>query len=273
MRKIDRLGWAAGFSFEAYGLLIGFRTNEAWVLEHARRQLPFGWVESKQPEVEQLYSFVAGGSGATGRVRRFHVVYSDAFRLERTLDFDLALAAFAKDLELFVGEEARGRVFVHAGVVGWRGRAIMLPGRSFSGKSSLVAALIRCGATFYSDEFAILDEQGLVHPFARPLSIREEGSFEGVRVPVEELGGQEGRDALPVGAVFVSNYQRDARWRPRRISPGRAILEIISHTLSSRSHPDFVLPVLHNVVRGAPVFKTRRGEADVTARAILDLVG
>ncbi len=273
MRKIDRLGWAVGFSFEAYGLLIGFRTNEAWVLDRAKEQLPFGWVESGEAEVEHLYSFIAGGPEAGGRVTRFHVVYSDASRLERTLDLDLALGAFAKDLELFVGEEARGRVFVHAGVVGWGGRAIILPGRSFSGKTTLVAALVRAGATFYSDEFAVLDEQGLVHPFARPLSIRKEGSSEGVLVRVEELGGRQGSEPLPVGAVVMSSYRPGGRWRPRKISQGRAILEIMSHTLSARSHPDFVLPVLHTVVRSAPVFKTRRGEADDAARAILALIG
>ena len=43
----------------------------------------------------------------------------------------LAVATLAKEL-----------VFVHAGVVGWRNRAIVIPGRSLSGKSTLVLALV-----------------------------------------------------------------------------------------------------------------------------------
>ena len=37
-----------------------------------------------------------------------------------------------------------------------------------------MAALVRAGAEYYSDEFAPLDAGGLVHPFAKPLSIRNE---------------------------------------------------------------------------------------------------
>ena len=44
-------------------------------------------------------------------------------------------------------------------IVTWgRGRAIVIPGRTFSGKSTLVAELVRAGATYYSDEYAVEDE-------------------------------------------------------------------------------------------------------------------
>ena len=66
---------------------------------------------------------------------------------------------------MHLAERARNRIFIHAGVVGWQGRAIVIPGRSFSGKSTLVAALLQAGATYYSDEFAVLDGRGYVHPF------------------------------------------------------------------------------------------------------------
>ena len=55
----------------------------------------------------------------------------------------------------------------HAGVVGWRGRAIVIPGRSHAGKSTLVAELVRRGAVYYCDEFAVLHETGRVHPYRR----------------------------------------------------------------------------------------------------------
>jgi uridine kinase len=41
---------------------------------------------------------------------------------------------------------------------------IAIPGRSFSGKTSLVTALVRAGAVYYSDEFAVIDRDGLVRP-------------------------------------------------------------------------------------------------------------
>jgi len=63
---------------------------------------------------------------------------------------------------------ARRRVFVHAGVVAWQGRAVLIPGRTLSGKSWLVRALVRAGAEYYSDEFAVLDARGRVHPYPLP---------------------------------------------------------------------------------------------------------
>ena len=65
-------------------------------------------------------------------------------------------------LRVAVGEYAVDRVFLHAGVVGWRGKAIIIPADSFKGKSTLVAELVRNGATYFSDEFAVVDANGLV---------------------------------------------------------------------------------------------------------------
>jgi hypothetical protein len=82
----------------------------------------------------------------------------------RTLtDVGWALATHA---EPFVAEHAPDHLFVHAGVVGWEGRAIVMPGTSFAGKTTLVRAWLEAGATYYSDEFAVLDRAGRVHPFA-----------------------------------------------------------------------------------------------------------
>jgi len=74
-----------------------------------------------------------------------------------------------------IAETAHDRFFVHAGVVGWNGRAIVIPGQSKIGKTTLVEEFLRIGATYYSDEFAVFDRRGYVHPFARPLRVRTDG--------------------------------------------------------------------------------------------------
>jgi hypothetical protein len=269
VQKLDRLVWADGLAFTAYGLHLGIRVSDASVMDRLPEVLPYGWAPSDDPEVEYLYSMIVGGDGEAGRVRRLHVVYSDAMRLERTDDLELALGALEKDLHLFVGEMARGRVFVHAGVVGFNGRAIVMPGRSFSGKSSLVAALVRAGATYYSDEFAVFDHEGLVHPFARPLSLRCTDPYRGDPVTVEELGGTIGEEPLPVGAIVAATFAEGAEWNPRPLSPGEAVLELLSNTLSARRQAETVLPVLQRVAESAPAVRGERGEAEETAAAIL----
>lgn len=273
MQKVDRLGWAAGFSFEAYGLLIGVRVSDPTALDLIGARLPYGWAPAQTDEVEYLYSIIVGGEDSQRGLRRYCVVYADAVQIGRTMDLRMALDAFEKDLELFVGERARGRVFVHAGVVGWEGQGIVLPGRSYTGKSTLVAALVRAGATYYSDEFAILDAAGQVYPFARPLSLRKAQELKGDLVTAASLGGRVGDGPIPIGHVFFCGFKAGAQFRPRAISHGRACLEMLRHTLSARSTPEFVLPVLQRVVEHARVFKTPRDEADDSAAKILAVAG
>src|SRR5947209_3709992 len=192
MQKLNRLGWADGIAFLSYGLRIGVRVTERGVLEKLQDHLPPGWKHSQSPIVDQLYSLRVGGSGARPGTRQFHLLYGGSARLARTVDLDEAFERLESDLQLLVAALARRRVFVHAGVVGWRGQAIVIPGRSLSGKSALVAALVQAGATYYSDEYAVFDDRGRVHAYPRPLSLREVPGERPRRCRAEALGGRTG---------------------------------------------------------------------------------
>ncbi len=181
------------------------------------------------------------------------------------------LETFASDLRLFVAERARRKVFVHAGVVGWRGRAILIPGQSMSGKTSLVVELLRAGATYYSDKYAVLDEQGRVHPFPKTISVRDQESlYRQTERAVETFGALPGVKPLPVGLVIVSSYKAGARWRPRTVTAGQAILELLAHTISARQQPEKALSVLQRAVANASVLKGVRGEADEVVHSLLE---
>jgi hypothetical protein len=273
MQKIDRLGWAAGVSFVSYGRRIGVRTNDPAVLPRIESLLPPGWRRSPSSVVGRLYSVFVGGAGARAGVRRFHLAYANTFRMARTVDLDVALAAFESDMRLYIAERARRRVFVHAGVVAWRGRAIVIPGRSFSGKSRLVAALVRAGATYYSDEYAVFDDRGRVHPFPSPLSLRGEDGAPATRHAPESLGAAVGTAPLPVGLVAVSQYRSGARWRPRRLTPGQGVLALLANTVPARERPAAALVALQRALASAPVLKGPRGEASEVAGMLLENVG
>lgn len=262
MQKIDRLVWAEGFSFISYGVRIGIRANKPGVLDKFLRSLPPGWKPSSSPVVDLLYSIIAGGEGPRPNIRLFNLIYANALRIVRTPELDAAIDAFESDLQLYVAEMSPRRVFVHAGVVGWRGQAIVIPGRSFSGKSTLTAELVKAGATYYSDEYAVLDEQGRVHHYARPLAIRENGQLEKAkRYEVEALGGKRGAKPLPVKLVVVSKYKPGTKWRPRQLSAGEGALALLSNTVSARREPETALVALNQAVSKATIVKGDRGEA------------
>ncbi len=273
MQRVDRLDWAAGFSLKSYGVRIGIRSNNRACLVQVREHLPHNWEKVSSPIVDRLYSIVIGGEGPRQNIRRFSLLYADHVRLARSFDVAEVFNTLESDLRLFVAELARGRVFVHAGVVGWEGRAIVVPGRSFSGKSTLVAELVRAGATYYSDEYAVFDSRGRVHPFAGPLQIREEGGSKQTKIDVRQLGGLAGSKPLPVGLVLVTKFKKGARWRPRNLSSGAGALELLSNTVSARRSPANALDAFDNVVAGAQIVKGARGEAHEIVPFILERLG
>jgi hypothetical protein len=272
MQKIDRLGWADGRSIIAYGLRVGIRTNSPGMLDSLVPRLPVGWKPSRSPDVQQLYSLIVGGDSARPSVRRFNVLYANAARVARSMVLDEVLASFESDLRLFVGERAQRRVFVHAGVVGWRGRAIVIPGHSFSGKTTLVRALCGRGATYYSDEFAAFDARGRVHPFPTPLGIRTEGKIQSERCSPETLGVRVGGKPLPVGLVAVTRFKDGARWRPRRLTAGASVLALLANTVPARWRPTVAMASLGQVAASALVLKGVRGEAEEISGSLLEML-
>jgi hypothetical protein len=272
MKKVDRLGWAVGFSLKSYGVRIGIRSNDPAALDRVCRHLPSEWESASSSVVDRVYSVLIGGKGPRANVRRLNLLYGDHVQLARSLDLDSVFERFESDLRLFVAELATHRVFVHAGVVGWKGQAIVIPGRSYSGKSTLVAELVRAGATYYSDEYAVLDSRGRVHPFSKPLELREEGEFRQTKVTVAELGGHSGTKPLPVGLVLMTRYKNGARWRPRKLTAGKGVLELLFNTVSARRSPGRALATLQRVAAQADVLKGVRGDATNVVPALLKRV-
>ncbi|HEX4138681.1 MAG TPA: hypothetical protein VHY84_28990 [Bryobacteraceae bacterium] len=198
---------------------------------------------------------------ASAELRRADVCLSSG-------DLDEMLKALESDLHFQVARHARTALFVHAGVVAWKDRAVLIPGRSMSGKTSLVAALVRAGATYYSDEYAVIDRSGCIHPYAKPLSIRG-ANGKAAKVPVEELGGQAGAGTLRPAAVIFTSYRSGARWRPRTLTDGQTVLALIDNTVPAQEQPELTMETLTQVASSTPALKGIRGEADITARQIL----
>ena len=54
MQKLDRLGWAAGLSFEAFGLRIGLRALGPSALERLKAGIPLGWSQAGNDVAEWI---------------------------------------------------------------------------------------------------------------------------------------------------------------------------------------------------------------------------
>ena len=267
--ELDGVEWKGGFAFASQGRRIGVRVSAAGHADRIRELLPPGSRPLTSPDVRRLYSLVAARPTRRKGPRACHLVYAQSDRIARTSDLERALLLLESDLQLYVAEHSRSLVFVHAGVVGWRGRAIVIPGRSYSGKSTLVAALVKAGARYYSDEFAPIDARGRVHPYLVPLRLRQ-GAGEAPKRVVLTAPGSALRP-IPVGLIVATRYERGARWRHRTVTPGRAALEVLKHVVPARRTPGRVMERLAKLTSRAPLVKGRRGRAAEAARRILEL--
>ena len=261
--------WVAGRSILAYGVRIGIRTNRPEFLDQILDHAPPLWKPTPVPFVERLFSFRLQGAGLRRKGRSTHLLMDDLETVAKSGSLKTIFEIFEGRLKMYVAERARRRVFVHAGAVGWQGKAIIIPGHSMSGKTSLVAELVRAGATYYSDEYTVLDAQGRVHPYPQPLAIRSERTARQVKWRAEEIGGVVGTHPLPVGMVIVSRYKAGSPWRPRHLTSGQAVMALLVNTVPARRKPEVVLPTLERAVSEATVLKGVRGEAEETARLIL----
>ncbi|MBI1761121.1 MAG: hypothetical protein HYR56_06755 [Acidobacteria bacterium] len=270
MKKLDRLGWVAGFSFTAYGVRVGVRTNQPDILEELNKRLPYGWKQARNHFVETLVSLKIGNTNKQFNTRQFHLLYGGIVQLARSLDIEEVLDIFESTLNLHIAEYASNRVFVHAGAVNWKGRTIVIPGRTHAGKSTLVRELVKAGATYYSDEYAVLDMQGRVHPYPVPIGVRNNPQARQEKYPIETFGGIVGTKPLPVDLVLLTEYKAGTRWRPKQIPAGQGLLSILANTVSAQRNPAKALATLQQVVLKAPVLKGVRGETGEVVDALLN---
>ena len=242
---------------EIHGVRIGVRADDNQILEHLVKRMPPGSTKETRHKPDQVFCALTQVTSGDPQYK----LYTNDCELTQTADFDQFLDEFESSVGIYVAENARGLVFVHAGCVGWNGEAIVIPGRSYSGKTTLVKALLRAGATYYSDEYAVLDHKGLVHPYQRPLSVRGEQAARR-RIQAEALGATVGDAGIPVGLVIITRYEQGGRWQPRRTTPGQIVMSLLDNTVCARRKPETVLPVLGTVGKCAKGFEGVRGEAD-----------
>ncbi|MBT9585591.1 hypothetical protein IV102_19780 [bacterium] len=176
-------------------------------------------------------------------------------------------------MELAIHEQmplyASGAVFVHAGVVGWQGRALLLPGSSYTGKSTLTHALIRLGAEYYSDEYAVIQNNGELVPYRRRLTLRGESGAES-RLAIDSALSPDHESTIRL--VAFCPYVQGSRWQPAESSPGQGVLGLFSHTVTAQLSPNRDLNWLRLGSQHARFLKSERGEAEIVAVELLKLL-
>lgn len=160
---------------------------------------------------------------------------------------------------------------VHAGAVLIKDRAVLLPGSTHAGKSSLVAELLRRGASCYSDEYALIDGTGGLHPYPRPLLLRDGGSQQSAVFP-EELNARFAIGPTRVGWILATHYVPGEEWSAHEIPQSEAVTLLLRNTPHEMEQSPQMLDIFIRAVSGASCFSGKRGDAAEAAERILQLV-
>jgi hypothetical protein len=247
----------------AYGLVIAIEADEVDLFDLLAQHLPAFPPAPVAAPPSLAYHLSTDGSQ--------RVVTRDHETVVVANDLDTACRYLVRDLQWMLTTRLSGLTLVHAGVVASGRCALLLPGGSGAGKTTLVAALVAAGAEYGSDEFAALDREGRVHAYARPLAFRSATSGE-TRVAPGALGARVLSSPLPVGAVLFTTFVPDAvvAWRPLPVS--EVALGLLRHALGVRDDPPKTIGILGTVAARARGLAGPRGEATDAVAAVVDLL-
>lgn len=157
---------------------------------------------------------------------------------------------------------------VHAGAVLLGDQAVLLPGKSFAGKSSLVAELLRRGATCLSDEYALIDGAGMVHSYPRPLLLRNGGHEQTPMLP-GDLHAQIASAPARVGWILSLRYKPGGCWNVQSAPQSMALLSLLQNTPHALADSPRMVGSFERAVAGARCFEGHRGDVADAAERIL----
>lgn len=268
VRNSNKFSDSKSFTFRSYGVVIEVSATESrhleLILQKLKSALPKNFEIIENQNVEHCYFIESKNDDWLRLFLNGEQVTAGEFE---TPFFDF----LESNIRLRVAEYADAKVFLHAGVVSFNEKAIVIPANSFQGKTTLVKELIQHGAKYYSDEYAVLDEKGCVHPFPKTLSVRETtGNSIQTEYSAESFGGVVATKPCLVGMVLITEFRENAVWKPLRLNSGEAVLEMIPHTIPIRHNPRFSLSVLNKVVSRAIICKSLRGEVKTFSKKILE---
>lgn len=264
--------WLCEYGFEFFGVKFGIRLDDSLWERGLLKAIPVGSKCIPFKEANHHFSLV------TKAGKEFNGFYLDAEIAFQFEEFSEALfASIGSKIVLATALLAPPKFFfLHAGAVSVGDVGVIIPGDSYSGKTTLVRDFIRRGARYYTDDCAVLDFAGNLYPFPIPLSVRLGADRHKKRdfFP-EEFGAETGREKVPVRLILMTRFAEKGIWAPHLISGGRAVFDILKHFFyhsAVNREPVGTLAFLSNLARNAAIFEGERGETDFLIDWVFDYV-
>lgn len=173
-------------------------------------------------------------------------------------------------LGLFAAEHLTERVAVHAALIVTDRGAIVVPGATHSGKSTLARAARDRGLRVLGDEYALVDvANGTVQGWPRPLRHRTPTGIE--RIPLdtsEEAAAFVDHDVVLIADLAFSHD-------PPSLTPtsrSEMVIHVLLNTVCAAVRPEDSFRAALALTDGAMLLAGTRGEAESTLDMLLDVL-
>lgn len=168
-------------------------------------------------------------------------------------------------------------LWLHAGAVALRGRAVLFPGPRGAGKSTLVTNLCARGWHYLSDDVAPLDPAShTVFPFPQAPAVREPPGQQmppkWLRLPNKTQWNlrPDGvcRTAAPLAAVVRLSYRRNVRVELSVSSPATTALHLLEQCWNFAADRDAAVDVLCALAQRVPGFSVAFSDGEAAAEVL-----
>lgn len=241
---------ARRLTLECQGLRLAVTADNAEeVVERLRRYVPLDFTEATD-----------------GPVKREFVIHERLLRIDGSVDEATRrglvgpVEALCSAIELLMAEFSRQYLFVHSGVVARGDQAVLFPGRTHAGKTTVAGAFARAGWTYLSDEFALVDAEGKIGAYPRPPSVRHTWGAVGHREMPEGWLVAPRESRWQLDAVLFLRFDAASGLDVRPLSRAETVLRLLDNTGAAHHDAPFVMDRLVAATEDVRAWEGTRGD-------------
>lgn len=269
---LDELNWATDTCYQILGTTFRVATQDPGLAGKAGAL--FADFESPPSTADALHTVHM--SGTQGGVR--HLYFNRHLIMSGVIGEELL-----PTLVTVINHEAISNCdnfAVHAAVVASRTQTIAMPAETGRGKTTLAAALVAIGFSYVSDEALVLDNDGTVIPYPKPLGLspwsrrtlglpngEEERQFTSA-----DLGGttvQERRSLTDLVVARFGDDEMTLEAKPRSL----AVAELLTNSFNHYKDPERAFRLATTVARRVNVWELRYSDPLVAAKVLRSKLG
>jgi hypothetical protein len=289
---LDRVRWKDEQSFRMLSYYFSVRWNVGPVGDRIRyvfgqfavpmdlEEFPEIWAPGLPPQYSMVERRIGGN--------RYHLLYGEGVMLStRSLDGLISHMIWHVNHQSL---RTTGDFFlIHAGAVQTQsGEGILLPAQSGGGKTTLVAALLREGFLYLSDEAGAIDPiSRTLYPYPRALTVKGGhatafpelyGTENGAKW-VEGVRWVQPRDIRPgcmgspcsIRLIVAPQYAAGVPTELTPLTPAQTAMELLTKAINLVRYRARAMPLVADIARQVPGYRLVSGDLDEAVATIVQL--